>query len=91
MLQVHFIKENKERVLEGLKKRSFKNPEILDKVIALDEERKSTQTELNTLQAESNSISKQIGALFGQGKSFARKGYSIKRDLKEYGIDFESI
>jgi len=68
MLQVHFIKENKERVLEGLKKRSFKNSEILDKVIALDEERKSTQTELNTLQAESNSVSKQIGALFGQGK-----------------------
>ena len=68
MLQVHFIKENKERVIEGLKKRSFKNFDIIDKVIELDEERKGTQTQLNSLQAESNKISKEIGKLFGQGK-----------------------
>ena len=40
MLQVNFLRENKDRVLEGLQKRNFKNPELVDEAIALDEERR---------------------------------------------------
>lgn len=40
MLQVNFLRDNKERVLEGLKKRQFKNLELVDEAIATDEERK---------------------------------------------------
>ena len=44
MLQVHFIKDNKETVLTGLAKRNFKNAEsTIDAVIQADEDRKSTQ------------------------------------------------
>ncbi len=68
MLQIGFIKENKEKVIEGLKKRNLSDFANLDEVIQLDEKRKATQTELNTFQAESNQISKEIGMLYKQGK-----------------------
>lgn len=69
MLQVTFIKENKEKVLKGLGIRNFKNAEsIIDQIISKDEERKTTQTTLNNLLAESNSIAKEIGILFKSGK-----------------------
>ena len=68
MLQVQFIKENKEKVLNGLKKRNFGNPEIIDQILQVDESRRATQTELNQLQAESKQVSKSIGDLFKQGK-----------------------
>ena len=68
MLQIGFIKANKEIVIEGLKKRNINDFAILDEAIQFDEERKNTQTELNALQAESNKISKEIGMLFKQGK-----------------------
>ncbi|MEZ4951808.1 MAG: serine--tRNA ligase [Saprospiraceae bacterium] len=68
MLQISYIRDNKENVLKGLQKRNFKNPEIIDELIELDDQRKSTQTQLNDLQAESNRISKEIGQLFREGK-----------------------
>ena len=43
MLQVNFLKEQKERVLEGLKKRNFKDLELVDNAISLDEIRKKIQ------------------------------------------------
>ena len=55
MLQVAFIRENKDLVLEGLAKRNFKNAEeIIDQVISTDENRRSTQTELDNTLSESN-------------------------------------
>ena len=40
MLQVNFLKEHRDRVLEGLKKRNFKDLELVDSAISLDDERK---------------------------------------------------
>lgn len=70
MLQINFIRENKDRVIDGLKTRNFADEDlaIVDKVIAIDETRRSTQTELDNSLAESNRISKEIGNLFKQGK-----------------------
>ena len=70
MLQINFIREHKDRVIEGLKTRNFADEDlaIVDKVIAIDETRRSTQTELDNSLAESNRISKEIGNLFKQGK-----------------------
>jgi seryl-tRNA synthetase len=68
MLQVSYIRENKDVVLEGLKKRFFPNPEIIEEILDLDEKRKSTQGELDDLRAESNRVSKEIGQLFREGK-----------------------
>lgn len=70
MLQVAFIRENKETVLKGLAKRNFKNAkEMVDKTILADEERRAIQTELDAVLAESNKLSKDIGDLFKVGET----------------------
>lgn len=70
MLQVPFIRENKTTVLEGLAKRSFANAEaLIDQVLTADENRRATQVSLDNTLAESNKISKEIGALYKSGKA----------------------
>ena len=70
MLQLHFIRDNKERVLEGLRKRNFSDEQllILEQILQLDETRKATQSELDALLAERNALSKNIGDLMKQGR-----------------------
>jgi seryl-tRNA synthetase len=68
MLQVNYIRENREKVLERLAVRNFKQPELVDEIIAVDEERRSTQTKLDAILAESNAAAKQIGDLMRNGK-----------------------
>lgn len=69
MLQVAFIKEHKETVLNGLAKRNFENAsEIIEQVITSDNKRKATQNQLDNILAESNKLSKEIGILFKNGE-----------------------
>ncbi len=68
MLQTTFIKENKDLVVERLKKRNFNAEEIVAQVLSLDEQRKTTQQESDAMLAESNQLAKQIGELFKSGK-----------------------
>jgi seryl-tRNA synthetase len=68
MLQVNYIRENREKVLERLSVRNFKQVELVDQIIAVDEERRSTQSSLDNLQAEANTAAKQIGELMRNGK-----------------------
>ena len=68
MLQVNFLRENKERVLEGLKKRNFKELDLVDAAINADDERKKLQFELDSQLSEINKISKEIGILMKDGK-----------------------
>ena len=88
MLQVNFIRQNKERVLEGLAKRNIENAsETLEKVIGLDDRRKAAQAALDANLAEQNAIAKQIGMLFKQGKgaeaeSLKQQTASLKADSK---------
>ncbi len=69
MLQLTFVRENKEVVLNGLKKRNFKDLQLVDEVIELDEKRRATQAELDNALAESNNLSKEIGLLFKSGET----------------------
>ncbi len=68
MLQVAFIRENKEAVINGLAKRNIDATEMINDVIALDEDRRNLQTQLDNSKAESNSLSKEIGNLFKSGE-----------------------
>lgn len=70
MLEINFIKENKQRVIEGLKTRNFKEEglKVIDEVLVLDETRRSTQTTLDISLAERNKLSKQVGAFMKEGK-----------------------
>lgn len=68
MLQVNFLREERDRVLEGLNKRNFKQIHLVDEAIDTDDERKKFQTELDQNLSEMNKISKEIGILMKQGK-----------------------
>ena len=68
MLQVNYIRENRDKVLAGLNLRNFKQPELVDEIIKTDEERRQVQTSLDQLSAIANSSAKQIGDLMRSGK-----------------------
>ena len=51
MLQVSYIRENREEVLNRLSVRNFKSPELVDQIIKLDEDRRQTQTLLDSIAA----------------------------------------
>ena len=69
MLQLNTIREEKDRVLAGLKKRNFKELGLIDEIIVLDEKRRSTQLALDESLAKSNTLSKEIGSLFKSGET----------------------
>ena len=84
MLQVPFIRDHREKVIEGLKKRNLDATQMIDEVIALDETRRRLQAELDNTLAESNSLSKEIGILYKSGQ--ADKANALKEktgELKE--------
>ena len=69
MIDLKFLRENPDIVKENIKKKfqDHKLP-LVDEVIELDEQARSAQQEADALRANRNSISKQIGALMGQGR-----------------------
>ncbi len=69
MLQVPFIRENKDLVITQLAKRNIDATEMIHDVISLDEDRRRIQTELDNTLAESNALSKEIGNLFKSGET----------------------
>lgn len=68
MLQVQVLRQNPEWVKERLAVKHFGRPELVDEIIALDDERKKLQLESDTLQAKVNAASKEIGMLMGKGQ-----------------------
>ena len=82
MLQVNFLKEHRDRVLEGLKKRNFKDLELVDSAISLDDERKKVQFDMDSQLAEINKISKEIGLLMKEGKK--EEAESAKQKTTQY-------
>ena len=69
MIDIKFLRENPDTVKENIKKKfqDHKLP-LVDEVIELDLQARKTQQEADSLRAERNKLSKQIGALMGQGK-----------------------
>jgi len=68
MLQLNYIRENRDTVIERLAVKHFKEIGLVDEIISLDEERRKIQSESDTLSAEANAAAKQIGDLMRQGK-----------------------
>lgn len=83
MLQLNFIRENKDYVIERLKVKHFKNVEqVIEDLLEADNTRRSVQTESDKIKAESNAIAKQIGMLYKQGKS--DEAEALKAKTSEY-------
>jgi seryl-tRNA synthetase len=96
MLQVQFIREHKQTVLDGLAKRNFANAEtMIDEVISSDENRRKTQVLLDNVLAESNSLSKEIGQFFKSGEVqkatlLKEKTGQLKEEAKKLTEDLNS-
>lgn len=69
MLQLNYIRENKEEVLQRLAKKHVSNLNgLMDSILAKDADRRRTQAELDSLKAEANQMARQIGELMKAGK-----------------------
>ncbi|MCJ7467487.1 MAG: serine--tRNA ligase [Maribacter sp.] len=95
MLQLQVIRDTTDEIVKALKKRNIDAAPLVEKVLHLDEKRRSIQTRLDALLAESNRISKEIGELFKSGKSqeanlLKEKTVDLKLDSKKLGEDLSS-
>jgi len=82
MLQVAFIRDNKEDIITRLAKRNIDATEMINDALSLDEDRKAIQTKLDNTKAESNALSKEIGNLFKSGE--AQKANLLKEKTTQF-------
>ena len=87
MLQLQVVREEKDKIINALQKRNIDAAPLLEKVLQLDEKRRTTQSLLDNTLAESNKLSKEIGMLFKSGKAqeanvLKEKTGSLKEDSK---------
>lgn len=88
MLTLNFIRENKDLIIKRLKVKNFDAGIAIDKIIQLDSKRRETQQQSDKLQSEMNTLSKEIGQLFKQGRKeeaglIKEKTAVIKEEVKE--------
>jgi seryl-tRNA synthetase len=96
MLQVSYIRENREEVLNRLSVKNFKQPELVDQIIKLDDDRRQTQTQLDSIAAEANASAKKIGDLMRQGlkeeaESIKSQSNTFKEQTKTLGDKLSAI
>jgi len=87
MLTISLIREKKEFIAERLKIKDFDAKDLLEKIIALDAERRDIQTRTDLMQGEANKIAKEVGALMMEGKkseaeAAKEKTYKLKEEIK---------
>lgn len=70
MLQVKVIRDDKKRIINGLRKRNWSAQQlkVLDQILDTDDKRRAAQKDLDDLKSETKQLSNQIGQLMGQGK-----------------------
>ena len=82
MLDMKFVRENPELVKENIRKK-FQDSKLplVDEVIALDEQNRAAKAEADGLRADRNKLSKQIGALMGQGRK--EEAEAVKKQVAD--------
>lgn len=96
MLQLNYIRENRDTVVERLTVKKFSDVGMVDEIIALDEKRRKIQSESDALAAEANSAAKQIGELMRQGKkeeaeAAKSKSAGYKEQIKNLQDQLEGV
>ena len=90
MLDIKFVRENPEVVKQNIRNKFQDNKlELVDKVLELDKENREIKQEVEALRAERNKISKQIGALMGQGKR--EEAEEVKKQVAASGTRIEEL
>src|SRR6266850_3691363 len=92
MLQIHIVRDQRDKVIRGLKKRRLNDAEVLvDKALALDQTRKDTQRRNDEVLAESNALAKDIGNLMKLGQKEKAEEIKIKTTaLKKTAADLNT-
>lgn len=84
MLQIAFIREHQEKVIRALAKRNIDVRVVVNEIVAFDEKRRASQVELDTILAESNKLSRDIGELIKNDRIAEAEILKIKTiQLKE--------
>ena len=97
MLQLSYIRENKEDVLKRLAIKNFKDAEsIIDSILQLDDNRKLAQRQADDVKAEANGLAKQIGELMKSGKkdeaeTLKLKTTELKLNEKQFDDELKAI
>ena len=92
MLQVPYIRNHKEEVITKLAVKNFDAKDTIDEIIALDEQRRKTQAELDNTLAESNKLSKEIGMLYKSGNIGQANAKKVETaDLKEKSQELSKV
>lgn len=96
MLVVQDIIANKEKYVRSLAKRNVDAKSLLDSAVALDEDRRATQTQLDKVLADSNAYSKEIGILFKNGEQqkatlLKEKTVQLKESSKELSAKLQKV
>ena len=68
MLPLEYLRKHTEKIKEGLGKRNFPQPELIDQLLKTDEKRRSLQNQLDEMLSKSNQMTKEIGELFKSGQ-----------------------
>ena len=89
MLQVNVLRQKPDWVKERLALKNFKQPELVDSIIALDDERKKLQADFDNTQSKINSASKEIGKLMGQGKK--EEAEQQKQQVSDFKIQVAGL
>ncbi|MFT3846654.1 MAG: serine--tRNA ligase [Lacibacter sp.] len=82
MLQLAFIRQNRDLVKERLGVKNFADLDLVDEIISLDEKRRKTQLENDELASKVNAASKEIGMLMGKGEKEAAE--QKKTEVAQY-------
>lgn len=96
MLQLSYIRENKDEAIARLAIKNFDAKPILEQVLELDNDRRRTQNELDSLLNEANTIAKQVGDLYKQGKKaeaddLKNKSSAVKESSNKLAEQLKSI
>jgi seryl-tRNA synthetase len=96
MLQLNYIREKKDEAIARLAIKNFDAKQILEQVLELDNDRRKTQNELDSLLNEANVIAKQVGDLFKQGKKaeadeLKNKSIALKETSSKLGEQLKTI
>jgi seryl-tRNA synthetase len=89
MLQVNVLRQKTEWVKERLAIKNFKQLELVDQIIALDDERKKLQADFDSLQAKINASSKDIGKLMTTGNK--EEAEKLKASVAEWKASLDPV
>ena len=90
MLDIKFLRTNPDIVKQNIKNK-FQDEKLplVDKVIELDKEFRESKTRAEALRANRNKVSKQIGALMGQGKK--EEAEEVKKQVTDMAEELEAL